>query len=369
MENGKVIFELSDKKVSGGRFVIEKFSSLSDMITVRLGLEKNENAVFSLIVSSFDKDGNETQILNKSQSDTDGCCNFEYSFDPISLSVYKNAVEFGVEINSSADEFTISALSISESLNEVSKETLDDVKNTFTDENGEAKVWVKQLNGEKIAVPRVPKKSLFIGNSLVFGMCGKYGMCSSAPDKDYYHYVTSYIKKYNPCAEFDKLYGSHFEHSESIEMFNDWYYDDCKISASYKMPAASKFKEDLDLIILQVADNVNTEKKDETFLKTADMLIERIKVASPRARIIWVHGWYKKAVADPHIEKVCKKWEIERISITSCRSKETEAHNQKYYFDVNEGVQKEVRETWVTHPGDLGMKKIADKIIRKLELV
>ena len=51
MENGKVIFELSDKKVSGGRFVIEKFSSLSDMITVRLGLEKNENAVFSLIVS------------------------------------------------------------------------------------------------------------------------------------------------------------------------------------------------------------------------------------------------------------------------------------------------------------------------------
>ena len=370
MSKKNVIYAISCAKFQENVFVSDKFASLLDKVCISVGLNVSECTVVLFSLLSFDKDGNEAKIYEKSFSASEaGELKIEYTFDPISLAVYRDAVDFSVKLEVHSGECEINVISVEESESETSNEDEDSLDNTAFDEEGNPKVIVRGLDGTEILVPRVPKKVLFIGNSLVFGIGGKYGMCSSSPDKDYYHYVTSHIKKYNPVCKFDKLYGSHFEHSESVEMFNSWYYEDIKLCPNSKIPAEVKFTEDLDLIIIQLSDNINTDEKSETFLVTGDMLVERIKKASPRARIIWVHGWYKKQVADPHIKELCKKWGIERVCISSCRSKETEAHNQKYYFDVNEGVQKPVKETWITHPGDLGMKKIADKIIRKLGLV
>ena len=117
-----------------------------------------------------------------------------------------------------------------------------------------------------------------------------------------------------------------------------------------------------------MGDNVNTDLKQKTFNEvTAELLIERIKERCPRARIIWIHGWYNYERTAEKIKELCQRWGIERVDMSGLRSKENEGHAQKTCIGADGSVC-EVSPRWVTHPGDLGMQKIADKIIRKLKL-
>lgn len=360
MAENRIILKNQNVK-TGAKFETERFTSIADTVTVELKLYEENEVSFTLL--SFDKDGNTTEIYKENVFRK----SYEYSFDPISYAVYRGAVEFAAVLETAGGVLSFDELTIFDMTSDVCDIDCDSIDNTGIDKDGSPISYVTDINGERVEIPRVPKKALFIGNSLVFGM-GAYGMCSSAPDKDYFHYVTSHIKEYNPCCEFDKLWGSNFEHSENMETFDKWYYESASLDGK-QSSAESKLTNDLDLIFIQLGDNVNTDAKTEFFKTSADIFIERIKTACPRARIIWIYGWYKKAAADAHIEKLCERWGIERIYINSCRSKETEAHNQKYYYNVKEGKLCEVKETWVTHPGDLGMKRIADKIIKKLKLM
>ena len=361
--NNKVISREADVKINGV-YESAKIASLADELLVKASFAGGFSEL-QISLLSYDKEGEATELYSESVPGSDDKYEFEYSFDPISAAVYKGASMFSLVIKSE------SALACELAFSEVDNTSLEDDElgaedSTGTGERGEKIVYITDIDGKKVAIPRIPSKVLFIGNSLVFGM-GAYGMCASAPDKDYYHYVTSHIKEYNPECEFNKLWGSNFEHSENMETFDKWYYESASLDGK-QASAESKLSPDLDLVFIQLGDNVNTDAKTEMFKTTCALFIERIKKACPRARIIWIHGWYKKAVSDPHIEKVCRELGIERINIGSCRSKEGEAHHQKYYYSVAEGKLLPVRETWVTHPGDIGMKKIADKIIKKLKL-
>ena len=57
-----------------------------------------------------------------------------------------------------------------------------------------------------VSVPTVPKKTLFIGNSLLQGLGsaekgGRFGMCATDSRHDYYYYVTRAILQKNPTAK------------------------------------------------------------------------------------------------------------------------------------------------------------------------
>ena len=238
-------------------------------------------------------------------------------------------------------------------------------------ENGEPGVFIKTIDGEKKVVSRIPKKVLFVGNSLVFGMShGYYGMCASAPDKDYFHYVSEHIKKFSPDCVFTKLYGSYLEHSENMEMFDDWYYRDAMKQFTVDdnfVSAESMLDPELDLIFLQMGDNVNTEEKFETFKVALNLFIERIKARCPHVRIIFVHSWYGIHKTGWVVKGVCERWDIERVDISCLHSIETEARDQKTYIARDGGIG-QVSERWISHPGDLGMKKIAERMIDRLAL-
>lgn len=340
----RVIYEYKNKNELSGPTVTDSFSSNEDEIKVMLsGVSDGE---ICAAIFSRDKNGVEMEVFSKCFFG--GEFSLERSFDPISLAVYTGAVSFFVAVESKGS-YRLNKLVAEEIVEAVSA---DELRTTEKNE---------------IAIKKeIPDHVLFVGNSLVFGMGKRYGMCASAPDKDYFHYVTEYIKKYNPVCSFDKLYGSMFEHAETMEAFEHWYHTDCEVYPDKAIAASLSFTADLDLILLQLADNINTDEKVENFVKTKDVLIERIKASCPKARIIWIHGWYNKARTDCHIKALCERWGLERIDISSVRSHETEAHTQKYYLDAKDGVIKEVSERWITHPGDLGMKKIADLIIEKL---
>ena len=269
----------------------------------------------------------------------------EHEFDPISYSVYAAASLFAIKISSSLDsDITITSLALSE--NEAVQTS---VASASTISRG--------------AKQKAPRRSLFIGNSLIFGM-GGFGMCSSAPDKDYFYHVTSYIKSLRPDAICHKLYGSEFEHSENMDMLDKWFRE--KNEHSNASPEYS-FTADTELVVIQLGDNINTDLKFENFKKSGDILINTIKEKSPRARIIWVHGWYSRTHVYDEIVALTLRHNIERLDICPARSYENEAHD-KDEFTALDSTVKPIKDTWRTHPGDSGMRAIADMLIDFLNI-
>ena len=265
-----------------------------------------------------------------------------YVFDPISLSVYSGFDSFSVAVLADGDGLILSELTV--------KEKRDSSLEVSNIKKGACK-------------HSVPNKMLFMGNSLLLGLENSFGMCSSAPDKDYYYYVSTFVGKINPKCEFKKLHGSGYEHCESYEAFEKWWNDDENIYT--KEPSKFSFTDDLDLIVLQFGDNINTEAKFAAFKADKDVFIERVRKACPNARILLVHGWYNREPVFSDIVELCEKHGIERIDIRDLRSVENEARDLKEFRSVD-GSMKPVKETWITHPGDLGMKAIGERIIEFL---
>lgn len=339
-----------------------RFSSTAD--TVKVTAKYRSDSEVTVTVWCFDKTEQKCEgYTQKYPSTASGEGELTFCFDPVSFSVYQGAETFQMTLT--AEGLSVSDFAISEEHADVSEETEDSIHVTTVTESGEKGVYVTQPNGEKIIVPRIPQKVLFVGNSLVFSMFGVYGMCASAADKDYYHYVTEYIKKINPSCTFCKQHGAYFEHAENPEALDEWFYRNDSFGGK---GAAEQFTADIDLIFLQLGDNINTDSKKALFETVGgEWLIQRIKERCPRARIIWIYGWYSLSRTVDTVKKLSEKWGIERIDISALHTRENEAQEQKTCLSPD-GVLCEVDPRWISHPGDLGMKKIADKMIAKLAL-
>jgi hypothetical protein len=265
-----------------------------------------------------------------------------FVFDPISLSVYSGYDSFAVKVIGGEKGLELLTLSVNE--------------------KRESDIGTAQVLRATKKHP-IPNKVLIAGNSLLLGMENSFGMCSSAPDKDYFHHLSTYICKFNPGCVFNKLHISGYEHSESVEAFEKWWGEDENVYT--KAPSKLSFTDDIDLIILQFGDNINTEAKFATFKADGDTFIERIKSACPKARIIVVNAWYNREPVFSDIVKLCEKHGIERVDIRDLRKIENEARDLKEFLS-KDGSMKPVKETWITHPGDNGMRLIGEKIAEYL---
>lgn len=204
-----------------------------------------------------------------------------------------------------------------------------------------------------------PSKTLIIGNSLLSGINGPdgtYGMCSSSPEKDYYYYVSEEIKSHVPGATFSKIHPGAMEQCDSPQDIDDW------IDSNVE-----KFTSDLDLVIIQIGDNVNTEQRRTNFDDGFYKVIESIIDHSPTARIILVGIWFYNSAVYETLLKNAQKYGLELIDITDLNTTENQGYSGQQYLS-SDGTMKTVNDTWITHPGDTGMQKIAERIVDKLEL-
>ena len=195
------------------------------------------------------------------------------------------------------------------------------------------------------------------------GMFNTYGMCATSPKKDYAYLVQQKLLEYNKDCVFYKLQGCAFENALSMEKYDAWFSETPIIYT--KMPAKDSLTEDLDLILVQLADNVNTDQRKVIFRQTIDIFMENLKKICPKARIIWIYGWYNKQYTHDKIVEVCDRWGLERIDISEVRRKETESYHGQISWHPQEG-EVTVEDAWITHPGDKGMEQIAKKIIETL---
>ena len=347
------------------------FQSLSEKAELQLKGTVNCNLELTYVLYAYDIDEVESEVhAAKVVSCKNGSFAVSYKFDPISLAVYKNATRFRAKLYS---ETTITEVELSEfSFREVSEveEILEEQKasnsNLTTNEKGEKCVLVQKGSGEKITVPLIPQKVLFIGNSLLLGMFNTYGMCSSSPKKDYAYLVQQKLLEYNEECMFSKLHGGNFEHAENIDAFEAWFFEEDNVYTG--KPAKESFSRDLDLILIQLTDNINTDAKIEAFGQIVNIFMERIKKMCPEARIIWIHGWYNKANTLNKLVEVCDYWGIERVDISDLHVKENESYSGQISWHPEE-CEVTVKDTWTTHPGDKGMEKIAERIIETLGIL
>lgn len=318
-----------------------EFSSLCDVINVRItgtvyrGRVKIE---FYGVKSDGDK-----KLLEYSFADGAEFA-AEFEADPPNLAVYADVVSFELSVSPDGE-----CAELSLGLPELAERSIGNYGET-----------AKSL---KTGVKPVPSSMLIVGNSLVFGMKMQFGMCATSAERDYYHYVTEYVKGKNPGCRFNKLYVSMFESCETLEGVKRWL--DTDPNNYTGKPSSESFTPELDLITLQLGDNVNTEEKIAVFAESGDLLINRIKEQSPRARIIIIHGWYNKPRVYDLIVSLCERHGIERVFIGDLRSYDTESHTDES-FALPDGTVLPISDTWRTHPGDKGMKLIAERIIENL---
>ena len=321
----------------------ETFSSLEDKMKINVrGF--SEGGAFSLVGITESQSTVTVYTANVS-----GEFDISYEFDPVSLAIYSGVISLYAELTG---------------------ECRVDAFNTLEGEAAETEAFLKKSRGsskraedkESNALFK-PKKVLFVGNSILLGMFSSYGMCATDNKSDYAYHVSQRILERSSKCEFTKLFISPFEHTESKEAFDEWFY--VTKDERNGMSASEYFREDLDLIILQIMDNVNTPEKKAVFKDNAPELLKRIKALSPKARILWVYGWFMKPDIVSVIEDACEKYGAETLDVSSAHTKEGEAPLKQVSISP-EGEETIVKDTWITHPGNLGMKKIAELITDKL---
>lgn len=300
-----------------------------------------------------------------------------YFFDPISLGIYQGAenIKGKLVICSETGEYCLNVFSF-EKESENSPENRKNIavqeekQGIGTDENPRHYGSFGRKNG--IKEQKSYRKVLFVGNSLLLGMCNRYGMCASSPKKDYAWYVEQALRKEakkqggiteEQKVEIRKVHGAAYEQAETPEQADAWF-DTTQNCYTHK-PAKESFTEDLDLIILQLSDNINSRSRAENFGKTVDDFVKRIKTSSPNADILWVYGWFNRNLTADRIMQTCEKYRMIWVDISDLHTTENEGfHGQSY--EAEEGKIKEVPDLWITHPGDLGMKEITDRVLEAL---
>lgn len=325
---------------------------------------------------------------------------FTFDFDASNYIVYQSAEKFRLIFQTRTESgvsdyngtITITSLSIqsldtmrqSEYFNENFEQMMSnvfsgiDVAKTlptktaeiYTNPNGDRVVFGVGENNVLVAIPVVPSKTLFFGNSLLLGMNTTsanhqyvYGMCATAPDKDYCHLVMNTVTGIKSSATYDRVHGAQFESLGTSDSFSALW--NTTANTYTGQPLKNSFTSDLDLIIIQISDNINTTDKRAAFAANVDTLLQNIRNASPNARLLWVYGWFSSADTNAIITSACQRWGIESLNIHQYNTTANQGVSGQSYIDGNGNTQT-VSDAWITHPGDSGFSAIADAIIDKL---
>ncbi|MGF0083031.1 SGNH/GDSL hydrolase family protein [Limosilactobacillus reuteri] len=230
--------------------------------------------------------------------------------------------------------------------------------NVISAPNGQSYRLIVANNGSLSAVSTTPSNVTIFGNSLTYEH-GKIGMAASDANHDWYHYVTDYIKSKNASVKInDRTNMSIWESATSTadreKVFND----------SIK-PLLSA---DTDLVIIQLGDNVNTAEKKATFAHDTGELLQQIHAVSPKAQVYWIYGWFGNypEIFTP-IQTACDGNGAIGIDIRDLNK----SGNTSYVGATRTGLD---GSTWkitnpgeAAHPGDAGMKAIADRVISNFD--
>ena len=214
-------------------------------------------------------------------------------------------------------------------------------------------------NGILQLIDVIPNKALFIGNSLLLGNHHEnfaFGMCASDINNDYYYHITQFILNKKTNATFEKLSGVDFENATTQEMVDNFLND----------TLLPKLNNDLQLVIVQLGDNVNTSNKVNIFKSSCLELLKFIRINSPNARVVFVGEWYSSSEKQTIIANACKNSGTQFVDISPLNIEENQA-SVGTIITFPDGYTNTVSSSGVaSHPSNIGFEKIANKIIENI---
>lgn len=196
---------------------------------------------------------------------------------------------------------------------------------------------------------------LAIGNSITLhGKChywwNEVGMAASVKEKDYFHIVKSHLESV------------HGNVSANAYNFAVW-----EITAHDRTQTIGAIKDHLspalDLITLQLSENVSDVT---TFPEDLCELIAHLKETCPKAKIILVDDFWSEEKSEMK-RAVAEKLSVSFASLADIRGKDEYKCPIGTTVYGDNGIAYAVDHDGVAaHPGDEGMKAIAERIIKML---
>jgi hypothetical protein len=193
-------------------------------------------------------------------------------------------------------------------------------------------------------------KLLFIGNSITLhgkapdiGWYGEWGMAASAEEKDYVHLVMAGLeKRYGPV-------------SFCLALLAEWERNYNKEGILEPYRSARMFEPDTSIV--RIGENVNRDILEQYSYK--DALTEMIRFFNPekKAKVLVTDMFWKSEALDKPSEAAAREQGYEFVSIGDLG--EDDAHKAVGLFE-HSGV--------ASHSGDLGIERIASRILKKLVL-
>lgn len=228
--------------------------------------------------------------------------------------------------------------------------------NIIRDNNGTAYRLVVN-NGTLGVQNATPNKVAIFGNSLTSNT-GGIGMAASDQYHDWYYLTSQYIKSHNPNAVInDRLNVSTWEQAETS----------ANRQSIFENTIKPQLSADTDLVILQLGDNVNSDARKATIEEDSRTLINNIKQISPNAEVYWLASWFGNPDLIGKIHNACLAAGATHININDLNTKANQSSigatrtglDGKSWQVVNPGA--------AVHPGDAGMKAIADRLIANFD--
>lgn len=213
-------------------------------------------------------------------------------------------------------------------------------KNTVSAEN---QINVK-FRTQFIGSDTPDKKVLILGNSITYhgekadiGWHGNWGMAASNPENDYVHLLYKKSKELCPKVQFCVVQIS------SLEA------DFCNIELMKEYEIIKNYAPDI--VVLRFGENIKSGKYDLTKLNQSYDYFVKNYLVSSKAYLIFTTCFWENGFVDEMIRKYCGIFGGELIELGDLGEDDSMKAIGKF---EHSGVQ--------NHPGDLGMKNIADRI-------
>lgn len=124
---------------------------------------------------------------------------------------------------------------------------------------------------------------------------------------------------------------------------------------------------DADLVILQIGDNVNTDERKTKYRANINGLMTAIRAKAPDCILVYLGSWFAKPDLETEVSEACERSGALRVDIA-------DLHTQANQNTVGASCTWPDRTTHVIdssgvamHPGDPGMKAIADRLWQTLD--
>lgn len=218
-----------------------------------------------------------------------------------------------------------------------------------------------------VADTRVVTNVTILGNSLTAnGIAGwSCGMAASGPETDWVWLTVQRLRDRNPAVVFH-CWDDEDRSGDTVSRGSCNPFETDAGQASIAT-LVGNVPADADLVILQIGDNVNTDERKTKYRSNINGLMTAIRAKAPDCILVYLGSWFAKPDLETEVSEACERSGALRVDIA-------DLNTQANQNTVGASCTWPDRTTHVIdssgvamHPGDPGMKAIADRLWQTLD--